>query len=299
MIIRWSTDSIHAAELISRALCGPPAWMNSRSSIVASDVRPKAELVEKLLRSFVSEDGQGVDRATGDTLEADGGEHELEFEKHGIANVGYWLNSIGGRSDELWYIVGFESLAQREQAWASDRVHATRHRPAARWRRSTSRSATERGLEDEAAMAEADHGTGLQPNLGARPATIPGSRLAMPDERAVRRGQIDEDRIPTLQPDLGMSGRHGREIAGHRYRPLRSAWPAGPSPRGRGRSTPRAGRPGSHPRRRTQWCSRRSPVRFRPAGHPRVGGLLGGAPDSGVRWVRRTTISGRAEGERR
>jgi NIPSNAP len=39
------------------------------------------------------------------------------FEKHGIKNVGYWTNSIGGRSDELWYILGFESLAHREQAW--------------------------------------------------------------------------------------------------------------------------------------------------------------------------------------
>lgn len=40
------------------------------------------------------------------------------FEKHGITNVGYWMNSIGGRSDELWYILGFENLAHREQAWA-------------------------------------------------------------------------------------------------------------------------------------------------------------------------------------
>jgi hypothetical protein len=39
------------------------------------------------------------------------------FEKHGITNVGYWTNSIGGRNDELWYIIGFESLAHREQAW--------------------------------------------------------------------------------------------------------------------------------------------------------------------------------------
>lgn len=43
------------------------------------------------------------------------------FERHGISNVGYWLNTIGGRSDELWYIVGFESLAQRETAWESFR----------------------------------------------------------------------------------------------------------------------------------------------------------------------------------
>jgi hypothetical protein len=52
------------------------------------------------------------------------------FEKHGITKVGYWLNSIAGRSDELWYIVGFENLAAREQAWAS--FVARPRRPAAR-----------------------------------------------------------------------------------------------------------------------------------------------------------------------
>jgi hypothetical protein len=41
------------------------------------------------------------------------------FEKHGITNVGYWTNSIGGRSDELVYILGFESLAQRDSAWVA------------------------------------------------------------------------------------------------------------------------------------------------------------------------------------
>ena len=41
------------------------------------------------------------------------------FEKHGIKNVGYWTNAIGGRSDELWYRLGFESLAQRQTAWAA------------------------------------------------------------------------------------------------------------------------------------------------------------------------------------
>ena len=33
------------------------------------------------------------------------------FEKHGMTNVGYWVNAIGGRSDELWYILGYEDLA--------------------------------------------------------------------------------------------------------------------------------------------------------------------------------------------
>ena len=41
------------------------------------------------------------------------------FEKHGIKNVGYWTNTLGGRSDELWYMLGFESLAHRETAWGA------------------------------------------------------------------------------------------------------------------------------------------------------------------------------------
>lgn len=39
------------------------------------------------------------------------------FEKHGIKNVGYWMNTIGGRSDELWYMLAFEDMAQRDAAW--------------------------------------------------------------------------------------------------------------------------------------------------------------------------------------
>jgi NIPSNAP len=41
------------------------------------------------------------------------------FEKHGIKNIGYWMNSIGGRSDELWYMLAFENNGQREHAWAA------------------------------------------------------------------------------------------------------------------------------------------------------------------------------------
>ncbi len=43
------------------------------------------------------------------------------FERHGIKNIGYWTNSIGGRSDELVYIVAFEDMAQRDRAWAAFR----------------------------------------------------------------------------------------------------------------------------------------------------------------------------------
>lgn len=41
------------------------------------------------------------------------------FEKHGIKNVGYWLNTVGGRSDELWYMLAYEDHGQREKAWAA------------------------------------------------------------------------------------------------------------------------------------------------------------------------------------
>ena len=41
------------------------------------------------------------------------------FEKHGMKNVGYWTNTIGGRSDELWYMLAFEDMGQRQQAWAA------------------------------------------------------------------------------------------------------------------------------------------------------------------------------------
>ena len=41
------------------------------------------------------------------------------FERHGITNVGYWTNAVGGRTDELWYIVSFEDYGQRERAWAA------------------------------------------------------------------------------------------------------------------------------------------------------------------------------------
>lgn len=41
------------------------------------------------------------------------------LEQHGVHNVGYWTNGIGGRDDQLIYLVSFESLAQREEAWAS------------------------------------------------------------------------------------------------------------------------------------------------------------------------------------
>ena len=47
-------------------------------------------------------------------------DHTMElFERHEIHNVGYWTNSVGGRSDELWYILSYENHGQREEAWKS------------------------------------------------------------------------------------------------------------------------------------------------------------------------------------
>ncbi len=41
------------------------------------------------------------------------------FERCGIRNVAYWTNAVGGRSDELWYVLAFEDAGQRDRAWAA------------------------------------------------------------------------------------------------------------------------------------------------------------------------------------
>ena len=41
------------------------------------------------------------------------------FEKHGMKNIGYWTNAIGGRSDELLYILAYEDWAARQTCWSS------------------------------------------------------------------------------------------------------------------------------------------------------------------------------------
>ncbi len=51
------------------------------------------------------------------------------FAKHGITVVGFWTNELGGSSDQLIYMLSYESLAQREQQWSafardSDRIAA-------------------------------------------------------------------------------------------------------------------------------------------------------------------------------
>ncbi len=43
------------------------------------------------------------------------------FKKLGIQVVGFWTNEIGGASDELIYILAYESLADREKKWGAFR----------------------------------------------------------------------------------------------------------------------------------------------------------------------------------
>ena len=40
------------------------------------------------------------------------------LERHGIKIIGFWTPSVGDYNDRLIYILGFEDVAQREQAWA-------------------------------------------------------------------------------------------------------------------------------------------------------------------------------------
>ena len=47
-------------------------------------------------------------------------DHALKiFERHGIKNIGYWTSNIGDYSDRLIYILAFESVEQRESAFAA------------------------------------------------------------------------------------------------------------------------------------------------------------------------------------
>jgi len=39
------------------------------------------------------------------------------FKKHQIQVVGFWTNELGGSSDQLIYMLAYESLADREKKW--------------------------------------------------------------------------------------------------------------------------------------------------------------------------------------
>jgi hypothetical protein len=45
-------------------------------------------------------------------------EHTLKFwERYGIRQVGFWTVQIGENNHDLYYILEWESLAEREQKW--------------------------------------------------------------------------------------------------------------------------------------------------------------------------------------
>ena len=39
------------------------------------------------------------------------------FKQYGIQVVGFWTNELGGSSDQLIYMLAYESLADREKKW--------------------------------------------------------------------------------------------------------------------------------------------------------------------------------------
>ena len=41
------------------------------------------------------------------------------FEQHGIKVVGFWTNMLGGESNQLIYMLGYDSLADREAKWGA------------------------------------------------------------------------------------------------------------------------------------------------------------------------------------
>ena len=41
------------------------------------------------------------------------------WEKHGIRQAGFWTVAIGASNQELYYMLAWESLAEREQKWAA------------------------------------------------------------------------------------------------------------------------------------------------------------------------------------
>ena len=50
------------------------------------------------------------------------------FEKHGIKNIGYWTSEVGDYRDRLIYILAFEGMAQRQQAWDGLRADPEWHK---------------------------------------------------------------------------------------------------------------------------------------------------------------------------
>ena len=87
------------------------------------------------------------------------------FEKHGMTVVGFWTNYIGGQSNQLIYMLGYQDLADRERAWAAFSADPEWQEEAGE------RGGGAAGGEDEQHHAPADGvladevGTGLPPGL--------------------------------------------------------------------------------------------------------------------------------------
>ena len=41
------------------------------------------------------------------------------WDKHGIKQAGFWTTLVGESNQELYYLLAWESLAEREQKWAA------------------------------------------------------------------------------------------------------------------------------------------------------------------------------------
>ena len=41
------------------------------------------------------------------------------WQKHGIRQAGFWTVAIGGSNQDLYYLLQWESLAEREKKWAA------------------------------------------------------------------------------------------------------------------------------------------------------------------------------------
>jgi len=39
------------------------------------------------------------------------------FEKHGMKVVGFWENQVGGKSNALYYMLGFNDMKHYEESW--------------------------------------------------------------------------------------------------------------------------------------------------------------------------------------
>src|SRR5438067_2273887 len=53
------------------------------------------------------------------------------WQKYGIRPVGFWTVTIGQNSNDLYYMLAWESLAEREQKWSAFRADPDWHKAVA------------------------------------------------------------------------------------------------------------------------------------------------------------------------